>query len=68
MSCWLHFDPTAYHRERQPFYNLDEKVWILGHAGFLHNKITVNGKKKIEIERTIRQYIDDSKVRRTVKN
>jgi conjugal transfer pilus assembly protein TraE len=60
----LHFDPSAYPRGKTTFYNLAEKVANTQVTQvFYINKITVNKEtRKIEIEGTRRQYIDDRKV------
>ncbi len=66
----LHFDPTAYPQGKTTFYNLSEKVveTQVTQVFYLH-KITVNtASKKIEIEGTRRQYIDDRKVEDGKKN
>jgi len=66
----LHFDPTAYPRGKTTFYNLAEKVADTQVTQvFYLNRITVNTEtKKIEIEGTRRQYIDDRKVEDGKKN
>jgi len=66
----LHFDPTAYPRGKTTFYNLAEKVADTQVTQvFYLNKITVNTEtRKIEIEGTRRQYIDDRKVEDGKKN
>lgn len=66
----LHFDPTAYPRGKTTFYNLAEKVADTQVTQeFYLNKITVNTEtKKIEIDGTRRQYIDDRKVEDGKKN
>lgn len=66
----LHFDPIAYPQGKTTFYNLAEKVVDTQVTqAFYINKITVNTEtKKIEIEGTKRQYIDDRKVEDGKKN
>jgi len=66
----LHFDPTAYPQGKTTFYNLAEKVVDTQVTqAFYINKITVNTEtRKIEIEGTKRQYIDDRKVEDGKKN
>jgi len=66
----LHFDPTAYPRGKTTFYNLAEKVGDTQVTQvFYLNRITVNTEtRKIEIEGTRRQYIDDRKVEDGKKN
>jgi len=66
----LHFDPTAYPQGKTTFYNLAEKVadTQVTQAYYL-NKMTVNTEtRKIEIEGTRRQYIDDRKIEDGKKN
>lgn len=60
----LHFDPTAYPNGKTSFYNLAEKVLETKVTqAFYINNITVNTEtKKIEIDGTKRQYIDDRKI------
>jgi conjugal transfer pilus assembly protein TraE len=66
----LHFDPIAYPQGKTTFYNLAEKVVDTQVTQvFYLNRITVNTEtKKIEIEGTRRQYIDDRKVEDNKKN
>jgi conjugal transfer pilus assembly protein TraE len=60
----LHFDPSAYPQGKTTFYNLAEKIAETQLTQFFYvTKITVNTEtKKIEIEGTKRQYIDDRKI------
>jgi len=64
MSCCFTLIQPHIHRERQLFTILPKK-WRITQVtqAFYINKITVNTEtKKIEIEGTKRQYIDDRKV------
>jgi len=60
----LHYDPGAYPQGKTTFYNLADKVADTQVTqAFYINKVTVNTQtKKIQIEGTQRQYIDDRKV------
>ncbi|MGA3282562.1 MAG: type IV conjugative transfer system protein TraE [Smithella sp.] len=60
----LHFDPSAYPQGKTTFYNLAEKIAETQLTQvFYITKITVNTEtKKIDIEGTKRQYIDDRKI------
>ena len=66
----LHFDPSAYPQGKTTFYNLAEKPPETQLTQvFYITKITVNTEtKKIEIEGTKRQYIDDRKIKTTKKH
>lgn len=66
----LYFDPIAYPQGKTTFYNLAEKVVDTQVTqAFYINRIAVNTEtKKIEIEGTKRQYIDDRKVEDGKKN